>query len=224
MATIRTESRLWLMFVVLAAACGTSACHEGTAPETANSKEERRQASEAERAAEAGRAENEAKRDKLRSDIAAAESERTLASRLEIATKSAGMYQLQSENYQQAIDQQELATKAFMMDHKVATIAIAAGIGGLKDLQDQQLSADEHGFDGIAVTLAVAYGLGHMDEIKQVIDVLVQADSHIKDLRAASERANQERQGAEGQMKDLQANITGLDQKLVDLRASLAAL
>jgi hypothetical protein len=207
-------------------ALGASACNAGTgAAATANAQEKSTEASEAERVAEAARAEKDAKRDKLRSDVAAAESERSaLASRLETATKSAGMYELQSENYQQAIEQQEITTKAFMMDHKAATIAIAAGIGGLKDLQDEQLSTDEHGFDGIAVTLAIAYGLGHMDEIKQVIDALVQADSHIKDLRAASERANQERQGAEEQMRDLQANIAGLDQKLGELRASLAAL
>jgi septal ring factor EnvC (AmiA/AmiB activator) len=78
--------------------------------------------------------------------------------------------------------------------------------------------------DGFAVAIAAAYALAHLDEVAQVSDTLIQADSHIKELRAALERAGQERQNAEGQINDLQANVAGLDRKLGELRASLAAL
>jgi septal ring factor EnvC (AmiA/AmiB activator) len=225
MRTIRMESTLWAMLAVLGTACWSSACNGTAAVESRPSSQETAQAADAARAAEAVQAEKEARRAQLRTDISAVESERNaLTSRLETTTKSAGMAQLQSESCQHAIQEQEIATRAFMMEHNAVVIAIVAGFSGGLALNDPKLSDEMKGLGGFAAALALIYAASHLDEVAQVGDALMQADSHIKDLRAASERADQERQNAEGQMKDLQANIAGLDQKLGELRASLAAL
>lgn len=172
-----------------------------------------------------GAAQREARRGQLRNDIAADEEQRNaLASRLETAGKLAGMCQLQVQAYQQEIEQQQIRTNAFMMDHKAVGIAIAAGVVGADTATDDGKTREQQNLGKAVVAAAAIYALTHASEVAQVLDALAQSKSHIDDLRAASGRAEAERQGAEAQAGQLRSQIAELDQKLAELRQTLAAV
>jgi uncharacterized protein YlxW (UPF0749 family) len=142
-----------------------------------------------------------------------------------INTKIANFEQ-QLFSVQSELDDYNIRVKAYLMNHKMAVSAIAVGAGGLSvALSDSnEFSSEVKNVGTIAAVLAGIYALNNFDEVTEVVDVLNQADSHVKDLKNRIAELTGEIDNTRFQKSQFLTKISDLDLKVASLRDSLEGL
>ena len=116
--------------------------------------------------------------------------------------------------------------QAFMMDHKMAVAALAAGVAGAGMALDDsgQFTEEARTLAGVVGMVAVGWALFNMEEVAQVASELMKAESMAKalaDRRRAVASALADEQAALQQAQSLHQQVQG---RLATLRTALAAL
>lgn len=116
--------------------------------------------------------------------------------------------------------------QAFMMEHKMAVAALAAGAaGGLAALDDSGRVAQEAREVGAAVSFAAAvWAAFNMEEVLQVADQLVKADAVLGNLGRRQATLSQALATEQGLQQDAQAALDRINAQASGLRTALASL
>src|SRR5690606_13691547 len=116
--------------------------------------------------------------------------------------------------------------KAYMMDHKLAIAAIAAGLGGAGVALDpaNEFSAEARQIGGLVAVGAALYALANAEEVAQVADQLVQADAHADTLQGQIDSTLQELRSELFQLQEEERQFAAAAQRSQELRSQLAAL
>lgn len=169
--------------------------------------------------------------DHRRDDIQAAMS--TLNGQKEIVRQTLSNQQssLEAMNQRLLVEQAQLreynaGVQGYILDHKMAVAAIAAGIGGTGTAisHDSTYSEEVKEVGAAAALIAIVWALNNMDEVSDVVKTLNQADAHVKTLKAdiaqTSSAIEQQRQAIQGS----QASLGVMGQKVSALQAQLDQL
>ena len=170
---------------------------------------------------------NEAKRQYLSAEIERIGKNYQLAAQ-ELPSKQQRVNFLQEKLQEQNAELADYNRKfnAYIMDHKMAVAAIAAGVGGTAIAYDpnNEFSDEVQVVSGIVGLFAVAWALGNMEEVAQVADQLAQADQYVKSLKAQIESNQIELTNLSDGINKIKVNLESI-QAEYDLRnAELAAL
>ena len=116
--------------------------------------------------------------------------------------------------------------QSFMMEHKMAVAALAAGAaGGLAALDDSGRVAQEAREVGAAVSFAAAvWAAFNMEEVLQVADQLVKADAALSNLGRRQATLTQALATEQGLQQDAQATLDRINAQASGLRTALASL
>jgi hypothetical protein len=115
------------------------------------------------------------------------------------------------------------AVQAFIMDHKMATTALALGVGGAGVALDPSntFTQDAKNMAGITALIAAAYALANYDEVKHVGDQLLQAGVRDNTMQSAIDATSNELNAArmalvseDARLQELNQNIAGLQSQL----------
>jgi septal ring factor EnvC (AmiA/AmiB activator) len=116
--------------------------------------------------------------------------------------------------------------EAYMMDHKMAIAALVVGGAGIGvALNDgNTFTPDEEFVGGVVAFIAAAYALANAQEVMQVADVLVQADTHFRRLESQLGDLQHQLQNERTQLQLEEQQLAALNQQSDHLRTQLAAL
>jgi hypothetical protein len=108
------------------------------------------------------------------------------------------------------LNESNASVEGYILDHKMAVAAIAAGVGGTGVSLDASNSYSDE-VKQLASALAVVAGiwaLGNMDEVSGVVKTLNQADAHVRTLKVVIAQTSVaiEKQGAAIQESQNQLN------------------
>lgn len=161
---------------------------------------------------------------RLQQQIAVAESDRAALS-LQANTygQTVSGLKAQEQKYLQAIEEEQIAAKAYMMNHKLAVAALVAGVGGVAMAVDNGSTLDQQSREiaGLVGAFAVIWAIANHEEVLAVADKVTQSASHLKDLEAAAARAQQERQAAQNAWQSAREAVDAAEAKLRSLQTSL---
>ena len=164
------------------------------------------------------------RRQKVLSEMKDVDAERDPLMRA-VAERQARLTGLETELQKQQLALQQFRdqVQAYMMDHKMAVAAIAAGIvgGGVALSEDNAFSSDAKAVGGIVGVIAALWAIENAAEVAEVLDQMVQADARVKrfesQLLQIQGAIDQER----AQIVADRARLGTLTTQLVDLRAKL---
>lgn len=120
----------------------------------------------------------------------------------------------------------ERGTAEYMMSHKMAVAALAAGAaGGLAALDDRgQLTQEARGIGAAVGLVALGWALFNMDDVLAVADALLRADQALKanaqgqaSLRQSMGEVRQQLAGAQAELQRIQQAAQGLRQRLASV-------
>ena len=163
-------------------------------------------------------------KDKIRSQIKSLEQNKQAVS-ASIFNRQAKLATLNAQlNVQNAgLEAYKARVMAYMMDHKMAVVALAAGGGGLSVALDKsnRFTEEAKNVGGVVAGIAVLYALAHMDEVSDVVKNLNNADAQVRVLEAeiaATQTAVQQEQAflqrEENDLNQLTRQITNLQAEL----------
>ncbi len=116
------------------------------------------------------------------------------------------------------------SVQAYMLDHKMAVAALAAGVGGLQMASNNAYSDDAKQMGSAIAIIAALWAINNMDEVSDLLETLNQADAHAdtlkNDITQTAAALQQEERSVEISKEQLQALIqrqTGLQQELSTL-------
>lgn len=115
---------------------------------------------------------------------------------------------------------------AYMMNHKLAVAALALGLGGASVAldADNEFSDEAEGLGTVAVAIAAVYALANAEEVAEVADRLVQADSYVKDLDRQIAQTTSSRNTEVERLSGEEFRLHGLETKQESIRVELVAL
>ena len=148
----------------------------------------------------------EADRDVLTPRVAAAEAS---------VARLRAQYQQHSDNLRGVQED----TTDYMMNHKMAMAALAAGYGGAKIAVDKTSFSDEARTIGGAIAiLAAVYAVDHMPEITEVGNRLLLADTRIRAQQAAMVETEQQWRAENADLERLRIRMDEIRQRLTALK------
>jgi peptidoglycan hydrolase CwlO-like protein len=164
------------------------------------------------------------RKQKVLSEINAVESERDPVAKIVTArTARIGELQNHAQRLQGELESYEGRVRAYLMDHKMAVAAIAVGAAGtgVALSEDNAFTDDAKTIGGIGAVIAGLWAIGNMEEVMAVLDAMVQADVHVKDLTAQIARARGEIDDERNTLAGEQKQLAGLNDRIAGLRAQL---
>jgi hypothetical protein len=126
---------------------------------------------------------------------------------------------------QEAIRGFQTRVEAYMMNHKMAIACVALGLGGTAVAMDSRNEFSDEAkmaSTGVAV-LAALWALGNLEEIVAVADQLVQADAHMKRLKADASILERTLHADRAELNSEAAQLETLSSRLQNLRAQFVA-
>lgn len=131
---------------------------------------------------------------------------------------------LRSQNAE--LDEYNARIQGYILDHKMAVAAIAAGVGGAETAlsENNAYSEDVKEVGGIVALLAVAWAAEHMDEVSDVVKNLNYADAHVRTLNAGIQQTVSAMNHQQAEIQASQNNLAQLDQRGSVLQAHLAQM
>jgi septal ring factor EnvC (AmiA/AmiB activator) len=163
----------------------------------------------------------------LTSQLQESDSNRTMLTQTIAGRRSTVAYLEQQLSRQRSdLAQFEGQVKAFVMDHKMAVAAIAAGVGGAGVAMDSsnRFTPGEQEAAGWVAAGAALYALANSEEVTHVLDQLVQAESHAKTLEGHIASTNEQLRNELYQLQEEEQRLAALNRQAADLRAQLLAL
>ncbi len=133
------------------------------------------------------------------------------------------MQQRRTDRHAQ-LNEYNASVQGYMLDHKMAVAALAAGVGGAQISSDNTYSADAKQVGSAVALLAGLWAIGNMDEVSDVLKTLNEADAHVgtlkSDLAQTTEAIQQEERSIEASKEQLELLV----QQQRGLQAELRAL
>ena len=167
------------------------------------------------------------RRDDLQAEIATVNGQREIARQ----TLSNQQSELEAMNQRLLVQEAQLreynaSVQGYMLDHKMAIAAIAAGIGGAGAAlrSDNAYSEDVKEVAGGLALLALAWALNNMDELSDVVKTLNQADAHVRTLKADIAQTSSAIEQQQQAIRASQAGLGVLGQRVSALEAQLNQL
>jgi ADP-ribosylglycohydrolase len=113
--------------------------------------------------------------------------------------------------------------KAFMMDHKMAILAVLAAGGGaaVALTNSAEFSDDAKSIGAIVGVLAGLYALANADEVAAVGDRILQATARTANMKSAIETTNQQLAAERIALEDSNAKLQQVNGRIAELRAGL---
>ncbi|HTQ15052.1 MAG TPA: hypothetical protein VMH86_14345 [Rhizomicrobium sp.] len=132
--------------------------------------------------------------------------------------------ELSDEN--NALSQNKADVDAYLLDHKMVTIAIAAGVAGANASldPDNEYSQDAHAIGGIMVAAAALYALAHAQEVTEVVSYLEQADIKAKQIKQSMDSTSQTLNGEQAALVADRQNASRQQGLIADLNGQIGKL
>ncbi len=114
----------------------------------------------------------------------------------------------------------------YMGNHKMAVVAIVAGVKGTEvalDVKDEY-DKNEEEFGGIAAVIALGWAVFHMDEVNEVISTIDDYEQKKKQLQADINDATISTNSLENDIATDKAQLSILDNKSASIRNQLQEL
>lgn len=150
------------------------------------------------------------------------ESERSaLIARINALSIAADELAVQYQRYGNDIERHRIATKAYMMNHKLAVAALLSGAVSTAVAIDPESSftGEMQVVAGGVALLIGAWAVSNAAEVMEVADVLVQADSHLRSLEAAASDIASQWQSKNADLGLARGQLGAIDFRLAELRA-----
>lgn len=128
---------------------------------------------------------NAARKQALLSDMQQINNEyKLLEQALTVKQQKIDFLDLQLTKHNAELSDYKRKFNAYMLDHKMAFIALAAGLGGAAVAYDanNEFSAQAQEFGTVAAVIAGMYALDNSSEVAEVADQLMQANIYVKAL------------------------------------------
>lgn len=177
---------------------------------------------EAQRAAELA-----TQRTTLNSQLQEADSVRSMASQAVVARqRSVQALDEELSSLQSKAAWHQRAVEAFMMDHKMAVAALAAGAaGGLLALDDSgSVSQEAREIGAVVGIVALGWALFNQDEVLQVANELVKAESTQQALNGRIEVLQQNLAAERDELQQAQTVLERVNQQASSIRTALQGL
>ena len=156
---------------------------------------------------------NEARRQFLLTEMQQLEHNYSLLAQ-DMASKQQQVSFLQQKLQQQRFELSDYnrQVEAYILNHKMAVAALAAGAGGAAVAYDpnNEFSDDVQGVAGIVGIVAGFYALANLEEVSQVADQLMQASRYVKQLEAQIESTQNELNMASEPISRLQSSLNSI--------------
>jgi predicted nucleic acid-binding Zn-ribbon protein len=142
-----------------------------------------------------------------------------------VAERQARITSLETELQKRelALQQFRSQVEAYMMNHKMAVAAIAAGVGGtsvaLSD--DNAFSSDAKAVAGVVGFIAALWAIENASEVGEVLDQMVQADARVKSFESQMRQIRGAIEQEQARIVSDRTRLSTLSAQLVDLRAKL---
>lgn len=130
-------------------------------------------------------------------------------------------FQLESK-----LEDYERKVTAYLMDHKMAVACIVGGLGGATVSFDtsNELSREVKDVAGAVTAISAIYAVFNYSEVSEVADVLVQADSHMKNLKKEIGKVNTLIKNTKYAIGDKERKLVALKKNIVATRTRIAQL
>jgi hypothetical protein len=166
----------------------------------------------------------EAERQALLSQISDVEIERRLLSENVAGRKSKILSAEQRlESLRSELTSYEGKVEAYMMDHKLAVAAIAAGLGGAAVALDpnNEFCKEAKELGALFAVLAAAYAIANHEEIIQVADQLMQADARVKNFKRQIQETQMSLDSERGPLQQEEKKLQSLTMRVAEMRSRL---
>lgn len=113
--------------------------------------------------------------------------------------------------------------QGYMMDHKMAVVALAAGVAGAGVALDSNnsFSEDAKNVGGVIAAVAAIYALTNLDEVSDVLNNLNQADAHVHTLEAGLAQTRSQIQQQQLGLQSSNNRLAEITQQVENLQARL---
>ena len=121
------------------------------------------------------------------------------------------------------LEEYDASVSAYMLNHKMATAAIAAGVGGASTYLDKENAYSDNAKQigaGLAFAAAI-WVLANLDEVSEVVGVLNQADAHVRALRVSMTQTSSAIAQQQAVLQQNQNSLSLMTQQTVALQAGL---
>ena len=115
---------------------------------------------------------------------------------------------------------------AYLMDHKMAVACIVGGLGGATVSFDttSELSREVKDVAGAVTAISAIYAILNYSEVSEVADVLVQADSHVKNIKKEIGKVNALIKNTKYALGDKERKLIALKKNMVATRTRIEQL
>lgn len=115
---------------------------------------------------------------------------------------------------------------AYLMDHKMAVACIVGGLGGATVSFDatNEFSREVSNVAAAVTAISAIYAILNLSEVSEVADVLVQADSHVKNLKKEIGKVNTLIKNTKYAIGDKERKLVALKKNIVATRTRIAQL
>jgi peptidoglycan hydrolase CwlO-like protein len=139
---------------------------------------------------------------------------------------AAGATQLRVSQLEAELDDFQRRVRSYMMNHKMAVAAIAAGLvgGGVALESGNAFSQDIKNAGGVIAAIAALYALNNAGEVTEVLDQIMQANAHVNDLKAQIDESSAARDEATTTLVHSEQRLQEVTKRLEAARAELAEL
>lgn len=142
-----------------------------------------------------------------------------------VAERQARITSLETELQKQQLALQQFRNRvqAYLMDHKMAVAAIAAGVGGTSVAlsEDNAFSSDAKAVAGVVGFIAALWAIENAAEVGEVLDQMVQADARVKSFESQMLQIRGAIEQEQARIVTDRTRLSTLTSQLVDLRAKL---
>ncbi|MCK0189686.1 hypothetical protein [Arenibacter sp. F20364] len=115
---------------------------------------------------------------------------------------------------------------AYLMDHKMAVACIVGGLGGATVSFDttNEFSREVKNVAGAVTAISAIYAILNYSEVSEVADVLVQADSHVKNIKKEIGKVDALIKNTKYALGDKERKLIALKKNMVATRTRIEQL
>jgi hypothetical protein len=115
---------------------------------------------------------------------------------------------------------------AYLMDHKMAVACIVGGLGGASVSFDttNELSREVKDVAGAVTAISAIYAVLNYSEVSEVADVLVQADSHVKNIKKEIGKVDALIKNTKYDIGDKELKLIAMKKNIIATRTRIAQL
>ena len=130
-------------------------------------------------------------------------------------------FQLESK-----LEDYESKVTAYLMDHKMAVACIVGGLGGASVSFDttNELSREVKDVAGAVTAISAIYAVLNYSEVSEVADVLVQADSHVKNIKKEIGKVDALIKNTKYDIGDKELKLIAMKKNIIATRTRIAQL